>query len=532
MPLEDDDDDVSQQRKDRFHTSSTDNTKCVVCNTHLRKTSGRKKIINSEIEVQRVTALGCDQPVRIGDYLCNTCRLKLYKVKILDPNKRKVAEPTDDALGSPSTSHRQTTDGPDDEPRNSQTSYAPNTSQTSSELNISQCSSRTIDSSAIDPTFVIETAENTAISETVEMPFTRVVSTHNYCFICGFTQKSNLIQVPFDARIQTFGKRRLYIPKGNRCCRNHVIKKRFYDDEVDSMRIHSTKSVVEISELSQFIDRMAISTDKTLLDKIGDFNISEERLKVFTGLSWEDIIQLREMLVSMRNSECRNITQALIVFLFKMRSGNSNKMIAFIFEIEREQQVSDMRKSVLKSFEKDILPRFFGLSNNSREDLIRNHTSQLAKKLYGLDNKLVLICDGTYIRHQKSSNNEYQRKSYSGQKKVPLCKPFTVCTTDGYVVDMLGPFLANKNDADILRTIMTGSNDMQNLMKQGDIFIVDRGFRDVKAYLEEDGYNVLMPALKGKRSQLSTEESNESRFVTKLRWVVEAIHGFIKKKKI
>lgn len=34
-----------------------------------------------------------------------------------------------------------------------------------------------------------------------------------------------------------------------------------------------------------------------------------------------------------------------------------------------------------------------------------------------------------------------------------------------------------------------------------------------------------MPALKGKRSELTVEGSNESRLITKVRWVVEAIHG-------
>ena len=65
-----------------------------------------------------------------------------------------------------------------------------------------------------------------------------------------------------------------------------------------------------------------------------------------------------------------------------------------------------------------------------------------------------MICDGTYARHQKSINNEYQRKSFSGQKKVPLSLlPFTY-TTDGYVVDMLGPYLENHNDAEILKNII------------------------------------------------------------------------------
>ncbi|GLV33380.1 hypothetical protein CBL_20126 [Carabus blaptoides fortunei] len=39
-----------------------------------------------------------------------------------------------------------------------------------------------------------------------------------------------------------------------------------------------------------------------------------------------------------------------------------------------------------------------------------------------------------------------------------------------------------------------------------------------------------MPSLKGKRKQLTTEESNDSRFVTKLRWVVESAHGIMANK--
>lgn len=70
---------------------------------------------------------------------------------------------------------------------------------------------------------------------------------------------------------------------------------------------------------------------------------------------------------------------------------------------------------------------------------------QLQKKLHDdLNDELILICDETYARYEKRSNNEYQRKSYSPQKKVLLCKPFTICTTDGYIVDMLGPYYAKQ----------------------------------------------------------------------------------------
>lgn len=112
-------------------------------------------------------------------------------------------------------------------------------------------------------------------------------------------------------------------------------------------------------------------------------------------------------------------------------------MLTSILQVENEQSISEYSASIIQSFEKDVLPLRFGLSSLNRDDLIQNHTTKIAKKLF--NDNLLLIYDGTYARHQKSINNEYQRKSFSGQKKVPLCKPFTICTTDGYVVDMLGP---------------------------------------------------------------------------------------------
>jgi len=69
----------------------------------------------------------------------------------------------------------------------------------------------------------------------------------------------------------------------------------------------------------------------------------------------------------------------------------------------------------MKSFEMDILPSRFGLQALNRDNIINNHTTTIAKKLFDVQENMFLICDGTYARHQKST----------GQKKVPLCKPFS-----------------------------------------------------------------------------------------------------------
>ena len=61
------------------------------------------------------------------------------------------------------------------------------------------------------------------------------------------------------------------------------------------------------------------------------------------------------------------------------------------------------------------------------------------------------------------------------------------------------------------------------------MLVVDRGFRDVADLLEECGIKTHMPHFIGKSQKaLSTEEANETRLVTKVRWVVESANGRIK----
>ena len=176
-----------------------------------------------------------------------------------------------------------------------------------------------------------------------------------------------------------------------------------------------------------------------------------------------------------------------------------------------------------------MTPLHVGCRNLSREFLL-SRQSKLAKILIP-ESELILICDCTYAYHQKSRNNLFQRKSYSMHKHANLCKPFTVCTTDGFILEMFGPYLGTSNDASIMRDLLTNNKDFLSLLRKGDCFVVDRGFRNVVSLLQEKGFVVRMPSCKKKnQSQLSTEECNSSRLVTKIRWVVEAVHGVLKQK--
>ncbi|RLU23819.1 hypothetical protein DMN91_004027 [Ooceraea biroi] len=70
---------------------------------------------------------------------------------------------------------------------------------------------------------------------------------------------------------------------------------------------------------------------------------------------------------------------------------------------------------------------------------------------------------------------------------------------------------------------------MTRWFQENDIVIVDRGYRDAIELLARLGIVWKMPALlEANERQLSTEDANDSRLVTKSRWIVEARNGHIK----
>lgn len=511
----------------------SDDKRCIRCNKNMRKIpKAHQKVIDTEALADEVTTWLRDnysvgdlvyREARIDSVLCKNCHSQL---RLHQSNKRFKLEEQK----------------VDENPTEHESSSSTQTSTSDTTIESSQ-------SSLNDPS--VKFLAKPEIEEVIELPLKRTVSTHSYCCLCRSNDK--LVVVPYPARLQVYSRLQIVIPKGkflninnfiqslnvnvilyligNRCCSKHFINKRFYEDDLKLVRVHSLYTSIEVSDLTELLKNLSVRVDRDLFDRVSDYTIDEKRLFVFTGLNWEQLIELREMLSSMRNSDSRDITQALVVFLLKLRSGNSNKMIASILGIEYSQRISDYVDSVIRSFKADILPIYFGLHAVPRETLIRDHTTAIAKKLHNLnDDQLLLIADGTYLRHQKSSNNEYQRKSYSGQKKCHLAKPFTICMPDGYIVDVLGPFHGIVNDAQILKHLLQMDNEFNDLIQANDVFVLDRGFRDVVSSLKEKGFKVLMPSLKGQRNQLTAEESNHSRKVTIVRWAVEAVHGVIGQK--
>ena len=105
--------------------------------------------------------------------------------------------------------------------------------------------------------------------------------------------------------------------------------------------------------------------------------------------------------------------------------------------------------------------------------------------------------------------------------------------TDGYNLTVMGPYLADGNNSDAKITehmLNSNSENITEWFKENDVLVFDRGFRGAADILKEFGIDSYMPHFLNKpQKQHTTEEVNESRLVTKVRWVVESENGRVKR---
>jgi len=185
-----------------------------------------------------------------------------------------------------------------------------------------------------------------------------------------------------------------------------------------------------------------------------------------------------------------------------------------------------------------FVPNNIGFDAITKDNYVERHVTEFADYLYNPQPhipQVIAIIDGTYTYIHKSSNFRALRQSYSLHKGRYLLKPALIVAPDGYILEIQGPYFsdASNNDAAIMMMLQNKfANDaarMNEWFKENDIIIVDRGYRDIMDLLARLGIRCKTPAfLEAGERQLSTEDANESRLVTKNRWVVEARNGHLK----
>jgi hypothetical protein len=231
----------------------------------------------------------------------------------------------------------------------------------------------------------------------------------------------------------------------------------------------------------------------------------------------------------------------LLLFLVKIRQGLSDDFLKVMFKYSTRQIVSWNIACVRKTLTAKFVKKHLGLDAITRAEYVEKHISDFSNTLHNSDSDgnqkekvAMLIIDGTYIYIPKSSNYTILRQSFPVHKGRHLIKPIMICAPDGYILDVHGPYWANgrNNDAScLIDQLKKDRNGLRQWLQENDIMIVDRGYRDSLDFLESLNIRTKMPSyLRKGNKQHTVEEANESRLVTKTRWVVEARNGHIKSK--
>lgn len=252
-------------------------------------------------------------------------------------------------------------------------------------------------------------------------------------------------------------------------------------------------------------------------------------MKIYIGLDATQFEQVfhavRPTLLSSFNSP-ETLKLALYIYLMKLRTNHTHEQIAPLFNISHFT-VSVWIRKIRNLVHKVVVPLY--LYNRSRDELLRN-TTPFSRKIYEVnDETVILTLDATYVFTIKSSNYDFQKKSFSLQFGRNLIKFMLCVSTNGLIAAAYGPFEARKNDATILNEIMNEQESIFQKLHVGDVVVVDRGFRDIIEALKNRGLIVKSP--KGTQSnKLSRADANESRLATKTRYVVEVRNSYIKNK--
>ena len=463
--------------------------KCRNCEKKLIKNCRVLKVkpniirLNDDLIIAR--QIFCNDLIRAGDVFCTKCRRKISSVK----SSSKKSSPVEE--------------------------------------NQSCSSSSIVSPSSSTYSKYTEPESNTSTTPVVEIEIPSCTYSQKSCIVCHQSDKRN--RLSDEIRLNVYLTYNFYIPKGVRCCPDHYLNNTLYDEAFNRIITVSNVSLIPVNDFQWLVQEATKrKTPSNLLDSFTNKRVTEKICASITGLSKDNFFDLNSKLKSLKTTQIRSKEAALVVFLMKLKSALSYDALSSLFSFRNLQQIERICNDVQAAFEVDIIPYSIGTSSLSRE-LLLERQAKLAKLLLP-NSELILIADSTYAYHDKSKNNSYQRKSYSMHKHDNLCKPFTVCTTDGYIVDVFGPYLGTSNDATILNDVLMTDSGLRSILKPNDCFVVDRGFRDVVKKVKSLGYDIKMPSLKMSGSQLSTAEANASRMVTKIRWVVECVHGILKMK--
>ena len=221
------------------------------------------------------------------------------------------------------------------------------------------------------------------------------------CSVLGKCLTTSLSTISPEDRDLLFIKSNILIPKGSRCCEDHLYNGRLRVDalgEVRSFKITQIdfSSTDVITWFSKFRDHYNVVR---YFDFDPPFLMSHVNFYNLTGISKLNFEHLITFLANsnIKHSFNRSLRNAVGLFLTKLRLGISNKVLITIFQFSNPKAVARTLTAVLQAMVTNFVPYYLGFNHISRETVIKDYFSPLFTQLLTEQlNIAVLVIDGTY----------------------------------------------------------------------------------------------------------------------------------------
>ncbi len=306
----------------------------------------------------------------------------------------------------------------------------------------------------------------------------KVASAHRgKCFICSKNYKK-LHTVKKDSILNAFNQFKIIINHKSMHCGYHldengIIKQDQYD--------------LIPWNIKKFVAKTLNKRKPMICDVFEPFNnldaITEKYCHQITGWSKSQFTRFCNYITSINITENRTREELVALYRYWLRKGLDQTSLALLKTQSTQQQISYYLSSIRMAINKDFVEYFLG--SNKKRDFFLKHNNISTVKLHQLNNdELAIFADATYCRIEKSADNLFQYNTWSQQKLDLLIKPFIICCSDGYIVDIYGPYNANKNDASIFDHILETDNDLRNiLLPDKTICFLDRGKENYRCFI-------------------------------------------------
>lgn len=354
--------------------------------------------------------------------------------------------------------------------------------------------------------------------------YRRTSETTHRCFVPNCVNPERQ-RIPRYLKRAILKNQKLYITPNARVCQNHSV---VYNWE-NILNEFEFVATFNSSQIESMLNLLSSAPNNVVLNFEDIENANDNVCHYWTGLDTIKFLYLFRS-VPQLNGLCKKAKSALGMYLVKLRTGESMARMASLFLVGKGTVCTYIKK-VRNCLSEHYVPIHLGLNHLTRAA----HSARnllIPQGLFGTEEiNPIVICDGTYIYIQKSSNYLFQKKTWSLHKYQNLVKPFLMVACDGHIIEVLGPYAATQSDADIMKAIFESpESPMRSYFRQNDVFILDRGFRDAIGLLTSLQYLVHKPeSLDVGETQLSTIKANKSRCVTLCRWVVEVVNGRFKR---